>query len=61
MNTSGTISSLLAIVLAAAFIGGYIANLYKLFDHMDTARTFELVVRGVGIFAAPLGALAGYF
>lgn len=48
-------------VLVLAGIGGWIANVVKLI-HMDLGHvTGMLIVRGVGIFVAPLGSVLGFF
>lgn len=44
----------------AAFIG-WLMNIYKLVSDMDAISTTEAIIRGVGVIAAPLGAIAGYF
>lgn len=51
---------LVYLLLIAACIGGWVANIVK-FVNMDFAQvTGMLVVRGIGIFLAPLGAVLGY-
>lgn len=50
-----------AILLTIAVIGGWIANLIAL-THMSFSHlTGELVIRVVGIFLFPVGAVYGYF
>lgn len=41
-------------------IGGYVANIVKLFGLIAGPFSAELAIRAVGVFAAPLGAIAGY-
>lgn len=52
--------AILAVAIGVALVGGWIANIVKLvgmnFDHI----TGMLIVRAVGIFLAPLGAVMGY-
>ena len=46
----------LAVVVAA--IGGWIANIVKLFGYPTLDG--EAILRIIGVFAAPLGAILGY-
>jgi hypothetical protein len=52
---------LFIIALSLAGIGGWIANLVKLVGGVDDPITTLFVLRVVGIFAPPLGAILGYF
>lgn len=49
-------------VIVIASIGGWVANVVKLFgmlgDHIEV--TGMLVMRIIGVFAAPIGAILGY-
>jgi len=40
---------------------GWFLNLYDLFKHYDTESTRLFILRIVGFFVAPLGALLGWF
>lgn len=54
--------AILGVMIAA--IGGWIANLVKLvglFGETLEANAIEAIIRGIGVFAAPLGAILGYF
>lgn len=48
-----------AVVIAAGY--GWISNLVTVWNSDFTVITGELVVRAIGIFAFPIGAIAGYF
>lgn len=41
-------------------VGGYIANIVKLFGLIAGPFSAELALRAVGVLAVPLGAVAGY-
>jgi len=56
-----TLAEFLITILAMAGIGGWIANIVKLVDMLDGDVTAMFIARIVGIFAAPLGAVLGYF
>lgn len=47
-------------LLWLAAIGGWIANIVKIFGSAGEPLTAWLVLRVVGIFAAPIGAVLGY-
>lgn len=49
------------LALIIAFIYGYVQNIIKIMHLFGSTVGAELVVRLVGAFAAPLGAIAGYF
>lgn len=51
----------LYIVIAIAFVGGWIANIVKLIGIDFSHITGMVIARAVGIFVAPLGAVLGYF
>lgn len=55
-----TSADLLFIVLWLAVIGGWIANIVKLVGMVGGEVTTMFILRAVGIFAAPLGAVLGY-
>ena len=46
-------------ILAAASIGGYVANIVKL-AHSTLDSPGLVVLRAIGIFLGPLGAILGY-
>ena len=48
-------------VFVAVGIGGWIANVVKLIYMLDGGVTAMFVARCFGIFAAPLGAILGFF
>ena len=48
-----------AFILLAIF--GWIANIFKLIGLLDAGFSAWMVARIIGIFAAPLGALLGWF
>jgi hypothetical protein len=48
-------------VVAVAGIGGWIANIVKLASMTFDPVTGMLVLRAIGVFLAPLGAILGYF
>lgn len=56
----GVALALLYIVLAIAGIIGWVLNIAKLVGDFGGPLTAKLVLRIVGIFAAPLGAILGY-
>ena len=49
----------LPIVIFLAALGGYIANIVKLMDSNEAMGM--MIARAVGILAAPLGAIFGFF
>jgi hypothetical protein len=53
-----TVAALTFVVLAG--LGGWIANIVKLVAAADGGITAMLIVRIVGVFFAPLGAVMGY-
>lgn len=61
-GTGAAVAAFLAVVaVILAAVIGWCMNVYKLVSGMDEMTLVEAVVRGVGVVAAPLGALAGYF
>jgi hypothetical protein len=59
-----TITELAVVLLAVvglAGVGGWIANIVKLAGMGFDAITGMLVLRVVGVFLAPLGAVLGFF
>ena len=57
----GWLSALVGILLFLAAAGGWIANLVKIIGMINGDVTAMLIVRIVGVFAAPVGAVLGYF
>ncbi|QWK78596.1 hypothetical protein [Ochrobactrum sp. BTU1] len=63
MRTLGVTIYLLLLVAILAALGGWIANLFKVFGLLVTQGvdlTGELVVRVIGIVIPIIGAIAGY-
>ncbi|WP_079211878.1 hypothetical protein [Brucella pituitosa] len=63
MKTLGVTIYLLLLVAILAAIGGWIANLFKVFGLLvaqGVDLTGELVVRVIGIVIPIIGAIAGY-
>ncbi|MEJ5084930.1 hypothetical protein [Brucella pseudogrignonensis] len=63
MRTLGVTIYLLLLVAILAAIGGWIANLFKVFGLLvaqGVDLTGELVVRVIGIVIPIIGAIAGY-
>jgi hypothetical protein len=55
---------LLWVSCVIAAIYGYISNIIKIvgmFGQDLNSVAVELIIRGIGVFVAPLGAVAGYF
>jgi hypothetical protein len=59
------IAGLLLVVVFGAAVVGYVMNIIDLFQmatsDSEATNTAMLVIRGLGIIFAPLGAVAGYF
>lgn len=51
----------ICIALWAAAIFGWVANIVKFFGMLDGGVSAMFIARIVGVFAAPLGAILGYF
>jgi hypothetical protein len=61
MTATVTVFIVVAIILVWGFIG-YVLNIVWLFGHGSLANvTINLVLRIIGIFVPPVGALAGWF
>lgn len=55
-----SIVELMFFVIAGVFVGGWIANAVKL-AHMDFGTvTGMLILRAIGVIAAPLGSVLGF-
>jgi hypothetical protein len=54
------LSALVFVVIMIAGIGGWIANIIKLASSTFDPITGILVLRGIGVFVAPLGAVMGF-
>lgn len=52
---------LLIIALWVAAGVGYVINIVKIVGLWHAPIASEIVIRAIGVFAAPLGAIAGYF
>jgi hypothetical protein len=55
------IAAVFILTLWLAAIGGWIANIVKFVGMMDGGVTTMFIARIVGVVAAPLGAVLGYF
>jgi len=55
-----TAYTLFVFVLMVAGVGGWIANIVKLTDMAFDPLTGMVVLRFIGIFVAPLGAVLGF-
>ena len=53
-------SALALFAVGAAVIGGWIANIVKLFGIASDPLTGMFILRCVGVFFAPVGAVLGY-
>ncbi len=51
---------LISLIIILAFIGGWIANIVKVFGLFAGGVTAELIIRLVGIPIPVIGAVAGY-
>lgn len=60
-KTRNRIGAAVATIVTILVVGGYVANIFKLIEMWSGTITTEAIVRLVGIFAFPLGAIAGYF
>lgn len=61
-NQKGYASFQLVVVLIwLAAVGGWIANIVKIVGTISDPITGMFILRCVGIIAAPLGAVLGYF
>lgn len=56
-----TATALLIVAIVVLFAGGWIANIVKLVGMLDGELTAMFIARIVGIFAAPFGAILGFF
>jgi hypothetical protein len=61
MKIAAILAPLGIIVLWAAAILGYVLNIVKLIPLLDGGFTTMFIGRVVGIFAAPLGSVLGFF
>jgi hypothetical protein len=57
---NGLVATLIVLLLWAAAIGGYIANVVKIVDVINDPVTPMLILRAIGVIALPLGAIMGY-
>lgn len=56
-----TLVDLTILILGVAGVGGWIANIVKLTGMSLDPLTGLLVVRAIGVFIPPVGAIVGYF
>lgn len=57
------VSFWLMFIVVMAVVGGYFANIFKLLNligHPISDIAVELILRLIGIFAIPIGVIAGY-
>lgn len=55
-----TAVEILVVILVLGGIGGWIANIVKLIANLSDPITGMFILRAVGIFVAPLGAVLGF-
>lgn len=56
-----TLVELLTLIVYVAGIIGWVWNIIKIFHAVNDPITGVFILRVVGIFAAPLGVILGYF
>jgi len=61
INWSGLPVMMLGLCVVLLGIGGWFANLVKLIGMLEGEVTAMFIARIVGAFAAPIGAVLGYF
>lgn len=49
------------VLIAIAGLAGWVLNIVKLIGLLDGGVSAWLIARGIGVVAAPLGAVLGYF
>ena len=59
-NNAGAFAVVVLVILWLAAIGGWIANIVKIFGTAADPLTAWFVIRCVGVFVAPVGAVLGY-
>ena len=60
-SNGGVGAFLFFLAVISVAIGGWIANLVKLIGMLDGGVTAMFIARIVGVFAAPLGSVLGFF
>ena len=55
-----TILEMIMVFVLIFGVGGWIANIVKMFAIMNDGITGMFILRIVGVFAAPVGAVLGY-
>jgi len=61
LKDSAKLAGALAIIaLFIAALGGWVTNIVILASTFDSITTTEAIVRGIGIFFFPLGAIMGW-
>jgi len=56
----GGVAALVMLIFWLAAIGGWVANIVKIFWSAGEPLTAIFIIRCVGVFAAPIGAILGY-
>lgn len=54
-------SLIFSILVYIILFAGWIMNLFKIVNHMNDNLTMAMILRVIGVFAAPLGSIMGYF
>ena len=57
----GTVAAIAILVVFIAGIVGWVMNIVNLIGTIGSSIDAEFVLRLVGVFVAPLGAILGYF
>ena len=57
----GFVGAGILVLIALAGFAGWVLNIVKLIGLLDGGVSAWMIARAVGVFAAPLGALLGYF
>ncbi len=55
-----TLPDMIVVCVLLLGVGGWIANIVKIFAIMNEPITGMFILRIVGVFAAPVGAVLGY-
>ena len=59
-SNTGVVSATAFLLLLLAAAGGWVANIVKIFATAGDPITAWFIIRVVGVFAAPVGAVLGY-
>lgn len=57
----GFVGAGLVVLFVLAMGYGWVVNIVKLIGLLDGGVTAWMIARAIGVFAAPLGAILGYF